>query len=156
MVARHNAIRDALARLARDSGADADIEVDVAGAAADPLTGARLDVQIRRPTGGERNILVDVSVTTLFAAGATGRPGAAASLVAGAKRRKYGNITVTPAILETFGRAGEALSSLIRRLAPEDLGERTLWIGHAWRIVSTHLQAHNARMVRKAINGPSG
>jgi hypothetical protein len=149
MIRRHNALRDCLAELARTAGDNADIEVDVTGAAADPATGARMDIVLHR-SGGER-ILIDVAVASPFAVGALGKPGQAASLMAGWKRRKYPNAKVTPAVIETWGRAGADLQSLLRRLAPPDLGERALFMAAAWRSLSSVLQRHNVLMLRAAV-----
>ena len=145
---RHDAIRDKLADLVRDAGEHADIEVDVTGAAADAKTGARMDIVF---TSSRERFLVDVAVATPFAVGAQGRPGAAARLLAGVKRRKYCNARVTPAILEPWGRAGDDLQGLLRRIAPQEPEARSAFIASAWRSLSGVLQRHNALMVRTAL-----
>ena len=68
-IARHNAIRDAIAAPAREQNAHVDIELDVSQAAACPDTGARLDVSITLDdeTGARRNMLVDVAIASPFA-----------------------------------------------------------------------------------------
>ena len=89
-IARHNALRDALALLARERNAHVDIEIDVDQAAACPNTGARLDLSISQPgpDGERKNMLVDVAVASPFAQSAGMRAGNAALLADAAKRKK--------------------------------------------------------------------
>ena len=149
LVRRHNCLWDRLAEIARKAGEHADIEVDVTGAAADPAVGARMDVVLRGALG-DQNLLVDVAVTSLFAAGAGGFAGAAASGMAAHKRRKYARVPVTLAVWETMGRTGVALQDLLRKMAPPRLAARAVFMAAAWRLPSATLQAHNALMVRTA------
>ena len=135
MCRRHDRLRDVIANLARDAGAHADIEVDVSCESADASTGAKMDVEATLTGAAPDRLLPDVSVTTPFAAGASGRAGAAATRAAAAKRAKYGRIRVTPAILETYGRAGDSLARVLRRLAPDAPEERAAYMAMALQSV---------------------
>ena len=147
---RHDALRDCLADIARSAGEHADIEVDVTGAAADPATGARMDIVLRGAAGGTERLLIDVAVVSPFAVGAGGRAGAAASQMAAHKRRKYRRVAVIPAVVETMGRPGADLQALLRRLAPTDLAARAAFMARSWRLLSATVQPHNALMIRAA------
>ena len=154
-IARHNALRDTLALLARERSAHVDVELDVDQAAACPDTGAWLDLAITHPGGGKKTTLVDVAVASPYSQLAMrGGPGHAALLADKAKQEKYCNVKVTPAIWETLGRPGNSTVTLLRQMAPQDdPGERTAWLARAWRLLGTVLQTYNSRMVHTACWG---
>ena len=77
-IARHSAIRDALAALAREQHAHIDLGLDVNQAAACENTGARLDVQIPMPDI-DKCMLIDVA----------GAPGKAAMLADAANNKTH-------------------------------------------------------------------
>ena len=105
-------------------------------------------------SGHRRNMLVDVAIASPFARDVQGVPGKAAKNAELAKCKKYANIAVVPAIWETLGAPGQSVISLLRKLAPQgDPGERTAWMGKAWRVLGTTLQTHSARIVRTACHG---
>ena len=64
--ARHNALRDEIANIARRTGLCADIEVLVGHPAIDPENGARLDVRISKPGVQNADELIDDQVTSPF------------------------------------------------------------------------------------------
>ena len=64
--ARHNALRDEIANIARRTGLCADIEVLVDHHAIDPENGAKMDVRISKPGFQNADELIDVQVTTPF------------------------------------------------------------------------------------------
>ena len=76
--ARHNALRDEIANIARRTGLSADIEVLVDHPAIDPENGARMDVRISKPGVQNADKLIDVQVTSPFCVEAAGQVGKAA------------------------------------------------------------------------------
>ena len=101
--ARHNALRDEIANIARRTGLCADIEVLVDHPAIDPENGARM-VRISKSGVQNADELIDVQVTSPFCVEAAGQVGKAASIAESKKRTKYRPAVVTPAILETHVR----------------------------------------------------
>ena len=87
--ARHNALRDEIANIARRTGLCADIEVLVDHPAIDPENGARMDVRISKTGAQDADELIDVQVTSPFCVEAAGLVGKAASIAESKKRTKY-------------------------------------------------------------------
>ena len=147
--ARHNALRDEIANIARRTGLCADIEVLVDFPAIDPENGARVDVRISKPGVQNSDELIDVQVTSTFCVEAAGLVGKAASIAESKKRTKYRPAVVTPAILETHGRIGPPSRRSWPRSPPEDQQARATWLQEAMRRISCVLQIHNARIIAK-------
>ena len=116
--ARHNALRDDIANIARRTGLCADIETLVDHPAIDPENGARTDVRVSKPGVQNPDELIDVQVTSPFCVEAAGLVGKAASIAESKKRTKYRPAVVTPAILETDGRMGPTLEAFLSGIAP--------------------------------------
>ena len=147
--ARHNALRDEIANIARRTSLCADIEVLVDHPAIDPENGARMDVRISKPGVQNADELIDVQVTSPFCVEAAGLVGKAPSIAESKKRTKYRPAVVTPAIVETHGRIGPTLKAFLAKIAPEDQQARATWLQEAMRRISCVLQIHNARIIAK-------
>ena len=146
--ARHNALRDEIANIARRTGLCADIEVLVDHHAIDPENGARMDVRISKPGVQNADELIDVQVTSPFFVEAAALVGKAATIAESKKRTKYRPAVVTPAILETHFRTAHS-QSVPAKIAPEDQQARATWLQEAMRRISCVLQIHNARIIAK-------
>ena len=148
--ARHNALRDEIANIARRTGLCADIEVLVVDQPAiDPENGARMDMRISKPGVQNADELIDVQVTFPFCVEAACLVGKAATIAESKKRTKYRPAVATPATLETHGRMGPTLKAFLAKIAPEDQQAWATWLQEAMRVNSCVLQIHIARIIAK-------
>ena len=147
--ARHSALRDEIANIARRTGLCADIEVLVDHPAIDPENGARMDVGVSKPGVQNSDELIDVRVTP-FCVEAAGLVGKAATIAESKKRTKCRPAVVTPAILETHGRMGPPPLKRSWPRSPRKTSKPgATWLQDATRRISCVLQVHNARTIAK-------
>ena len=134
--AKHDALRDEIAHIARRTGLCADIEVLVDHPAIDPENGARMDVRISKPGVQNSDGPTDAQVTSPFcveAAGLVGKPESK-------NRMKYRPAVFTLAFLATHGRMGPTLKAFLAKVTPEDQQVRATWLQEAVRRISGVLQ----------------
>jgi hypothetical protein len=99
--------------------------------------------------GHANPILVDVTVVSAMTqealrAGAARRDGAAAATAARKKRGKYPGVDVTPFVIEDHGRFGEDALALVRRIAPQEAGERIRALRGLYQTLGSVVQRHSA------------
>ena len=148
--ARHNALRDEIANIARRTGLCADIEVLVDHPAIDPENGARMDVRISKLGVQNADELIDVEVTSLFCveAAVSGWQMPPPSLRA--SEQNTGPAVVPPRLsLRPTAGLGPTLKEFLAKIAPEDQQARATWLQEAMRRISCVLQIHNARIIAK-------
>ena len=115
--------------------------------AADPFTGAPMAIDAavaHAPAAGDR------------LASRAARDGVAAAAAAEGKRRRYpaAGDALVPAVVETGGRPGLELESLVRAYAGREPEEERPAAGvAAWRRISVAVQTGNAEMVLSATAG---
>ena len=176
---RHDAVKNALAGLARSCGFHVEVEpqfplvprVSTAAAAAaankrqqsDEPDKRRGDLLLLRDNV---RLLIDVTVvrptapTQLRAASATGphlQPLAAAAAAELQKHRKYDSQcaahgwTLVPFVLETYGAHGTQARQLLQRMAPHAVDHSPeAFLAHATAVLSVALQAGNAHVAAQA------
>ena len=157
LVQRHNAIRDVLSGILQDMGAH-NVQKEVLLPAAAGQDAGRMDVAFFTERGNVMH--VDISVvhpasSQALRGGSAQRPGAAAGIAETAKRRRYPQSPLAPAIFETGGRPGEEFLRLLRAAAPMD-SERTHTLHCAWQALGATLQRENARTLLRARSAAVG
>jgi hypothetical protein len=147
LVRRHDELVATIQRLLKDWGCT-HIMLEV------PMTEdlGRMDLVFTTPTGVTMHLDATIwhaASQQALRAGSACKDGVAAHLAVQAKYRKYPNVKLVPAALETGGRVSEPFLRLVRSLAPWGK-TRTTEMAMAWQLISAALQRENARSIEKA------
>ena len=120
----------------------------------------RMDLIVHAPTCATP-IYIDITIVDpasveALARGAASQDGTAAAVAEKGKRDKYPLVTCTPFAVETHGRLGQSAIALAKRLAPRDLGERSLAIRRLYQAMSATIQRRQADAVIAAMSTGRG
>ena len=153
---RHNAIRDELANIITDTTGHTPLKEQIIHitndnnqTTNDDSTLNRSDITFQTPTTTYHIDVMVTSATTVTAQAGATTAGYPSVLGEQAKRRKYGNHPVTPAVMEVHGHLGETLLQFLTQLSltlPTQR-EQTNNLHYNIQRLATTLQRHNAKTI---------
>ena len=119
------------------------------------IDASRLDI-VAEELSGQR-LALDITIaspvtTSAIAVGSATKAGAAALILETGKRRKYGNLDVTPIAIETHDWLGPGARTLIGKLGRQiEPSRRPAYVARLQQDISCALQRANAAMVIRVV-----